>query len=82
MHAEVRAITNALRANGDVAGSSLYFTSIDGSGARLVSGAPYCTICSKFALETGVSFFVLEHDFGVVSYPSDVYNQLSFSQRG
>jgi deoxycytidylate deaminase len=80
VHAEVRAITNALRSN-DVVGSTLYFTSVDEVGARLVSGAPYCTICSKFALETGVAFFVLEHDFGVVSYPSDVYNQLSFSHR-
>jgi hypothetical protein len=62
-----------------VVGSTLYFTRIDDSGRRMVSGAPYCTICSKFALETGVAFFVLEHEFGIVSYPTHFYNELSFS---
>lgn len=82
VHAEVRALTNALRAGNDVSGATLYFTRVDDKGQRVASGAPYCTICSKFALESGVSYFVLEHDFGVVAYPSEVYNQLSFSYQG
>jgi hypothetical protein len=79
VHAEVRAITNALLAKENISGATLYFTSVDEKGRRHFSGAPYCTICSKFALEVGLGFFVLEHDFGVVSYPCDVYNKLSFS---
>lgn len=79
VHAEVRAITAALRTGADLTGSSVYFTRVDASGARVVSGRPYCTICSKFALDTGVAFFVLEHDFGVVAYPTGLYNDLSFT---
>lgn len=78
-HAEVRAITNSLRAGRNVDNATLYFARVDTDGNRTASGAPYCTICSKFAVETGVSFFVLEHAFGVVAYPTDLYNELSFS---
>jgi deoxycytidylate deaminase len=78
-HAEVRAITNALKAGEDVRNSDLYFTRLRPDGTRSKSGAPYCTICSKFAVETGVGLFVLEHEFGVVAYPTALYNQLSFS---
>jgi len=79
-HAEVRAITNALKAGADVAGASVYFTRVSATtGERVTSGQPYCTICSKFALEAGLAFFVLAHDFGIVAYPAGVYNALSFA---
>lgn len=79
VHAEVRAITSALKAGAALAGGTVYFTRVDEAGHRVASGQPYCTICSKLALEVGLGFFVLAHDFGVVAYPTDVYNDLSFT---
>jgi len=79
-HAEVRAIANALKSGCDVRGATVYFTRVAaGTGERVVSGRPYCTICSKFALEVGLAFFVLAHDFGIVAYPAGAYNDLSFT---
>lgn len=78
-HAEVRAIVAALASGADLAGASVYFTRVDANGARVPSGRPYCTICSKLTLEAGLATFVLAHDFGVVAYPADLYNDLSFS---
>lgn len=76
-HAEARAILDAMK-NGTLEGGSIFFTRIDEEGRRKNSGQPYCTICSKMALEVGLKSFVLAHDFGVVAYPSDFYNDLSF----
>lgn len=79
VHAEVRAITAALRTGADLTGGAVYFTRVDAAGERVVSGRPYCTICSKFALDNALAFFVLEHEHGVVAYPTDAYNDLSFA---
>ena len=79
-HAEVRAIVEALRTRDDLSDAAVYFTRVHPlTGARVTSGRPYCTICSKLALEVGLSHFVLEHDFGIVAYPADLYNDLSFT---
>jgi dCMP deaminase len=78
-HAEIRAITIALKGHADVSGADVYFTRIDEEKNRVPSGRPYCTICSKFALEVGLQNFVLSHSFGVVAYPTDLYNNLSFT---
>jgi hypothetical protein len=45
------------------------------------AGKPYCTICSKMALDAGVSEFVLLHDEGIAVYDTDEYNRLSFEHR-
>lgn len=79
VHAEVRAIMGAVTSGEDVRDATLFFTRVDAEGARVPSGAPYCTICSKFALDAGVAFFVLEHDYGVVLYPTWLYNEVSFA---
>lgn len=79
MHAEQRAITEALKSNLDkLNGSRLYFIRLDENGNKQRSGDPYCTICSKMALDCGVSEFILWQDKGICVYNTKEYNALSF----
>ena len=79
IHAEQRAIMDALRKNPDkLSGSRLYFIRLDNNGTPSRAGEPYCTICSKMALDVGISEFVLWHDKGVCVYDTKEYNSLSF----
>lgn len=79
VHAEWRAIIDALRRNPDkIKGSTLYFTRVDKNGNILKSGRPYCTVCSRLALDSGISVFVLWHEEGIKEYPTDEYNKLSY----
>ena len=83
MHAEQRAIMEALKANPDkLKGSRLYFIRLDSDGAKKSSGSPYCTICSKMVLDSGVSEFALLHDKGICVYNAKEYNALSFQFKG
>lgn len=82
MHAEWRAILNALKENGEkIKNSKLYFTRVDEAGNILKSGKPFCTVCSRFALDCGVSEFLLWHEEGICSYETREYNDLSYSFR-
>lgn len=76
IHAEQRALLAADRNR--LVGSTLYFIRLDQSGTRSFSGNPYCTICSKMALDLGVKYFGLFHKDGPVLYETEEYNQLSF----
>jgi len=79
IHAEQRAITDSLKRNSDkIDGSRLYFVRLDNNGDKQRSGEPYCTICSKMALDADISEFVLWQDKGVCVYNTDEYNRLSF----
>jgi len=79
MHAEWRAISDALKRNPEkVSGAMLYFTRVDESGNIKRSGKPYCTVCSRMALDVGIATFVLWHDDGICEYPTDEYNRLSY----
>lgn len=79
VHAEQRAIMEALRKNpGKLPGSRLYFIRLDKEGKPIRAGKPYCTICSKMALEVSISEFVLWHKQGVCVYDTKEYNTLSF----
>lgn len=76
---EKGAIMDALRNNpGKVGGSRIYFIRLDDKGSTTRSGKPYCTICSKMALDSGIGEFVLWHEEGVCVYDTDEYNTLSF----
>jgi len=82
VHAEQRAIMDALRRNSDkIAGSRLYFIRLDENGKPSRAGKPYCTICSKMALDSGVNDFVLWHADGICVYDAGEYNLLSFEYR-
>ncbi len=79
VHAEQRAIMDALRKNPDkLSGSRLYFVRLDDCGKPLRAGEPYCTICSKMVLDVGIDEFVLWHEKGICVYDSGEYNLLSF----
>ena len=79
VHAEQRAIIDTLKRNPDkIVGSRLYFIRLDDKGNQTKAGKPYCTICSKMALDVGIAEFVLWHDKGVCVYDTKEYNALSF----
>ncbi len=82
VHAEQRAVMDALRYNADkINGSRLYFIRLDQGGKPMPAGEPYCTICSKMTLDAGVSEFVLWHSDGICVYDTKEYNDLSFLYR-
>jgi deoxycytidylate deaminase len=79
VHAEWRAIFMALASHGwGLEGSTIYFTRVDKKGNLLRSGPPYCTVCSRIALDVGIRYFVLWHEEGVARYETDEYNDLSY----
>ena len=79
MHAEWRAVFDALRTNADkIQGSKIYFTRQGNDGSVRKSGKPLCTVCSRLVLDAGVDTFVLWHDDGIREYPTDEYNRLSY----
>lgn len=80
IHAEQRAIMDALRRHpDDLPGSSIYFIRLGKDLSWQHAGDPYCTICSKMALDVGIAFFLLYRKEGIVSYPMEEYNRLSFA---
>ena len=83
IHAEWRAIIAALKKHpADIIGSTLHFTRVDDGGSVIRSGEPYCTVCSRLALDVGIATFVLWHDRGITAYPTDEYNTLSYQFSG
>lgn len=79
VHAEIRAIMNALAKNPEkVIGSRLYFIRLDKDGNKTHAGKPYCTYCSKMSLDAGIKEFVLWHEDGICVYETEEYNNLSF----
>lgn len=79
VHAEQRAIINALKNNSNkLQGATLYFIRLNNNDELSFAGKPYCTICSKMALDTGIKYFILYHSEGVCVYNTVEYNDLSF----
>lgn len=83
IHAEERAIMEALRKHSDkIIDSRLYFIRLDkDTNKKMYAGKPFCTICSKMALDAGIKEFVLWHETGITVYDTDEYNDLSFQYR-
>ena len=80
LHAEWRAIMDALaRTPLELKDAALYFTRVDSQGKMLYSGMPYCTECSRMAFDSGIAHFLLWHEGGLVEYPTDEYNDLSYA---
>lgn len=83
MHAEWRAIMDALRRNPEkLSGSKLYFTRVDEKGEIKKSGEPFCTVCSRLTLDAGIEKFILWHEEGICEYPTREYNVLSYEYKG
>jgi deoxycytidylate deaminase len=79
IHAEQRAIMDALQKNPEkIVGSRLYFIRLDENDEPLRAGEPYCTICSKMALDVSIAEFVLWRERGLAIYETGEYNTLSY----
>lgn len=80
VHAEQRAMLDAIKNNNErIIGSTLYFIRLDESGEATPSGRPYCTICSKMALDMGIKSFALFHDLEIPTrYNTQDYNNISY----
>ena len=79
VHEEQRAMIDALKNNPEkIKGSRLYFIMLGEDGNKAYADRPYCTICSKMALDIGISEFVLWHKDGICAYGTEEYNELSF----
>lgn len=78
VHAEWNAILDALKQHPDlVSGSTLYFMRVNEDGEFTEAGEPYCTVCSRLALESGVVTFGLWND-GPEMIDTAVYNRRSY----
>lgn len=77
IHAEQRAILNALRDGQDLHGSRLYHIKIK-EGKMVPSDDISCTICSRMILEVGISEVVLLHTSGLTVYDAEEYNKLNY----
>lgn len=82
IHAEQRAIIDTLKNNPDkISGSRIYFIRLDENDDISFAGKPYCTICSKMALDSGILEFVLYHKNGIIVYNTEEYNNLSYQYK-
>lgn len=80
MHAEWRAIMDALKRNPEkIKDSKLYFSRLNAEGKIKRAGKPSCTVCSRMALDSGIGTFLLWHEEGICEYPTDEYDRLSYS---
>lgn len=78
VHAEWRAITNALKNFPiKIDGSSLYFTRINEDIKQW--GKPFCTVCSRLILDIGIKYVILPQEKGLCKYDSDEYNRFSYN---
>lgn len=60
VHAEWNAILDAsINYGSQILGSTLYFMRVDDNGNWTDAGEPYCTVCSRLALQSGVAVFGL-----------------------
>lgn len=80
VHAEWRAIIDAAKNHPALlSGSDLVFCRVDLKDKNIVySGKPYCTICSRLALDVGIKGFWLLHKDGPKRYDTKKYNNLSY----
>ena len=84
VHAEQRAIMDALRRNPEkINGSKLYFARFYPDGRQRFTGESekvqlYCTICTKMMFDVGIAEFILPHANGIGAYAKDEYLKRSF----
>ena len=79
VHAEWRAILDACKNSADKIGDSdLYFIRVDEKDNFTNAGEPYCTTCSRLALESGIGKFILWNADGANIYNTAEYNNKSY----
>ncbi|MBC7868885.1 hypothetical protein H7X69_01750 [Candidatus Saccharibacteria bacterium] len=78
VHAEWNAIIDALKNYPEeIEGSTLYFMRIAGDNSFTEAGDPYCTVCSRLALQSGIEWFGLWNG-GPQMIDTKKYNRLSY----
>lgn len=81
VHAEWRAVLDACKSNANkLTGSILYFMRIDEAGNFTDAGDPFCTVCSRLAMEAGIEEFALYNSDGGDIYTLNEYNLKSYEQ--
>jgi hypothetical protein len=79
VHAEWNAIIDAFKNHSDkVEGATLYFMRVDDDGNWTDAGDPFCTICSRLALQSGLAHFALWVDGRPKVYTTANYNRESY----
>lgn len=79
VHAEWQAILTACKQYPkEIDGSTLYYMRIDDQNRFMDAGVPYCTNCSRLAMEAGITTFGLWNDEGADMYDISEYNQKSY----
>ncbi|KKU52593.1 MAG: hypothetical protein A3H69_05760 [Candidatus Sungbacteria bacterium RIFCSPLOWO2_02_FULL_47_9] len=81
IHAEQRAIMDALKNGRNMQGSRIYFTRVDEAGEQKKSTRLQCTICSRAVLDASIAEFVLWFDDGIRIYDTAEVNALSYEYK-
>ncbi len=80
VHAEWQAILRAVKAcPQELDGATLYFMRIDEQGRFTDAGEPFCTVCSRLSLESGIKYFALYDNDGLNLYDTEEYNLASYA---
>ena len=77
IHAEWNAIINALKNNGSkIDGGTLYFMRVDENGKWTGAGEPFCTTCSRLAIQSGLKNFALWDE---ISKAPKIYDTIDYN---
>ena len=80
VHAEWRAMSDALANHPqEIIGATLYYVRLGEDGVRRPSRLPFCTVCSRLALDLRLARFGLWHENDIVLYDTKDYNDLSYA---
>lgn len=79
VHAEIRVIHDAMtNSASELVGAKLYFIRLNNQFEPTTAGTPYCTICSREALDSGIAEFGLWRDDHFHMYNTQEYNNLTY----
>lgn len=79
VHAEWNAIIDGLKNNAEkMAGATLYFMRVDENGDWTDAGEPFCTVCSRLAMASGLGKFALWTDDKPKMYSTKDYNKKTY----
>lgn len=79
VHAEWNAVLDACKTHPDeIESSTLYFMRVDEDGNFTDAGEPFCTVCSRLTMQSGVTEFALWNDGKADIYEVGEYNQKSY----
>jgi deoxycytidylate deaminase len=81
IHAEQRAIQDGLKNGQDMIGARIYFINIDRGGIKQYAKDLKCTICSRAALDQGISEFTLYREEGIAVYDTTEFDRLSYEYK-